>query len=447
MLARLRPPQLRAAFLVLLAAAFSTEARADFFFHTWDDHHEDQGLFKLDTDLLYYDTSSNFDYAKATFAPSGFQSYNRIEGDLTGTYGINPWLSAYARVTLAKATVNVASSANISGFGDQTVGANARVVDNHASGFALDLQLQIDFPAYSNASATAAGEPFLGDGSTDVTFGGLFDYAFARRPARHDVFSLTGGFGYTYRTESFSSALPYAVDVKDAHDREGWLASVGFAGMLSLGNDARQYGTTDTYAVAQSAGTGGSFVTNAIDPTLFYIRGTVGYELSNHTTFTLTAMKAIYGQQSPDGTEIIAGAQFYLGDNPTQKKANQPAPNPRREVLEDRDRNPEHKNAALQDPAEYGHSNQGYVDYSLDAKVIKTNDRLNVILIDKGTNDGVEMGDTFDVFADSKDPAGGAAIARGTVVRVNATQTVVKITEYFQEVYIDAGATAKRPVK
>ena len=106
-----------------------------------------------------------------------------------------------------------------------------------------------------------------------------------------------------------------------------------------------------------------------------------------------------------------------------------------------------HKNPALQDPAEYGHSNQGYVDYSLDAKVIKTNDRLNVILIDKGTNDGVEMGDTFDVFADSKDPAGGAAIARGTVVRVNATQTVVKITEYFQEVYIDAGATARRPVK
>jgi hypothetical protein len=458
---RLKPRAL-SLLLAPLIMTCSRNALADFYFHTWDDYHENEGSFRLDGNLLFYNTSSNYDPDKVAFTPSGLTNYSRTEVDLIGVYGVNPWLTLYGRGSWARVSVNSTSPSTGYGFGDQTLGANARFWQDRTKGLMADAQLQIDFPGYSNSTAATNHTSYLGDGSTDITAGAFLTYIINHQARTQDELKVVGGLGYTLRTLSFSAAIPYSIDLEYTRGRDGFYGSVGFAGTVSRMTDSREYGTTNAYAIEQSAGGGGSFVINAIDPSLVNIRGTLGYRTSKDLAFYLTGMKPISGQQAPDGTTIIAGVTMHFGASAATPPPPRQRANPNREVREDSDQpaqpaqpaqrtpqQPQAKavNPALQEPAEYGKSNQGFVDYGLEANVTATNDRLNLVRINKGSNDGVEPGDVFDFFPKSDNPAGGSAVARGRVTSVKPSETAIKIIEYYKEVWIQEGAIARRPVK
>jgi hypothetical protein len=96
---------------------------------------------------------------------------------------------------------------------------------------------------------------------------------------------------------------------------------------------------------------------------------------------------------------------------------------------------------------DYTRSNQGFQNYSLDAKVLRSNDRLNLVKIDKGTNEGVDVGQIFDVFSVQADGTVGDAVARCEVANVKADQAALSVTEYYKEIWIDEGFVAKRLIQ
>jgi hypothetical protein len=87
------------------------------------------------------------------------------------------------------------------------------------------------------------------------------------------------------------------------------------------------------------------------------------------------------------------------------------------------------------------------VSYSLESKVIRSNDRLNLVKIDKGSQDGVEVGQIFDLFVPSTDQNTGEAVARGRVSNLKFNEAALVIQEYFKEVSIDNGFVARRLIE
>jgi hypothetical protein len=62
-------------------------------------------------------------------------------------------------------------------------------------------------------------------------------------------------------------------------------------------------------------------------------------------------------------------------------------------------------------------------------------------------DNGVQIGDTFDIFMNNPDGSVGSAIARGRVTTVKGNEAAIKVEEYFKEVWIEEGFTARRPIE
>jgi hypothetical protein len=173
-----------------------------------------------------------------------------------------------------------------------------------------------------------------------------------------------------------------------------------------------------------SLGTGGSYITNAINPSLANLRGGIGWRTSNDLQFTGTVAQSIWGHEAPNGLTLAFSFQTHFGG---ERESGSTDP-------------------ALQSTVRYGRSNKGYVNYGLEAKVLRANDRFQLVKIDKGADQGVQVGDTFDIFMNNTDGSVGPAIARGRVTSVKGTEAAIKIDEYFREVWIEEGYTARRPI-
>jgi hypothetical protein len=314
------------------------------------------------------------------------------------------------------------------GPGDQTVGLNYRILEKPHS-VALDLQTQIDFPAYTvTAVSTTANDPTLapnlGDGSVDVTGGAFLTYILAEKATNSVKF--VGGAGYTYRTSSFSAAVPWNAQIALQPRREGFVAQAGAFGIQSLNTDSHPNNSTLLNTSSGSLGTGGSYVTNAINPSHATLRGLVGWRTGDDFELTGTVAQSIWGHEAPNGLTLALGFQTHFGG--------------------EKDTGPQ--DPALQSTIKYGRANRGYVNYDgLEAKVLRANDRFQLIKIDKGLDNGVQMGDTFDIFMTNADGSVGSAVARGRVTSAKGNEAAIKIEEYFKEVWIEEGFTARRPIK
>ncbi len=410
---------------------FSASARADFFIHSWENHHTSAKLFDVGADLIWYRTTSNYDSTGTSFTPSGLDSYQRYLLDLDATVGLTPKLSLYGRLEWEMSKVDSTNTAAFTGtgygFGDQTVGINYRVFEK-PHGASIDLQGQIDFPAYSNTAAPANGvnptnAPNLGDGSVDVTGGAFLTYLISEKP--ENEVHLVGGAGYTYRGSSFSAAIPWSAMLALQPRREGLVIQAGAFGVQSLNTDSHPNNSVLVNTSSGSLGTGGSYITGAINPSILNVRGELGWRTRDDLQFTGTVAQSIWGHEAPNGLSLTFGFQTHFGG--------------------EQDSGP--SDPALQSTVKYGRSNKGYVNYGLEAKVLRANDRFNLVKIDKGLDHGVQIGDTFDIFMNNSDGSVGSAIARGRVTTVKSNEAAIKVEEYFKEVWIEEGFTARRPIE
>jgi len=418
-------------FALLLLLAIPRTGSAEFYRREWQSRHQPERILGLETQLTSYSTDKNYDAYGSAFSPPGFRNYSRQSADLHVGAGLSQKFTLYGTISWARIQVDhELLSGSSFGFSDQTVGANYRLIDKKIS---IDLQVEVAIPAYNNSLSALNFAPFMGDGSTDITAGGFLRLPLSSE-ARYPI-ELRSGVGFTSRTNNFSSAIPWTMDVR--FNGERFLGAAGLIGVYSLQTDP------GVGSAAASLGTAGSYVTNAVNPSVASLRGQVGYQLSGPAKLTFMGAKSISGQNAPQGFLFGLGFQFQLG-----KKA--------------AGRHPE--NPVKMTPMEYGHSNQGLVYYNSsvpEARVLRANDRLNLVKINKGSKDGLAVGQIFDIFSLKQGgTAGGGpggqssgrsspeeAIARGRVSSVKSEEAVLTITEYFREVWIEEGFVARQPVQ
>jgi hypothetical protein len=311
--------------------------------------------------------------------------------------------------------------------GDQSVGANYRIWkkqrDRDSAPITIDIQSQFDFPPYSTSTSLANGTPFLGDGTVDWTTGAFINYPVAQ--TKTGLFTSVLGVGYTYRNRGFSAAIPYSVTAKyEPRSAKGIYVSLAALGVFSLSTDR-----SDTSL--QGTGSGGYFFTNAVNPSIFSVRARVGYQVDSSLNFDVGAMLTAWGRNAPSIFYIVAGVNINFDpSHPSAPSVNEGPKNPL-EVS----------------PDVYGKPNQGLVYYGLEGLVLRVKDRMNLVKINKGTQDGVEVGYVFDVFAVKQDGSLGEPIARGRVTSVKLSESVIAISDYFKEVWIDEGFVVKRVLK
>ena len=428
--AQRRTSSSRLADLLPIAAAVApffaspTTAHADFYLHFWENQHRPSQDFQLLPEVSLFSSSQNYDLAGAQGAPVDFLGYTRIQTDVTVSYGASPRLTVWGRAGWANIDVDHTTLGGKSfGLTDQSLGAVFRLFESGGAkpgpidreGVSLDFQGQVDLPAYSNNSAATNGVPFHGDGSIDMTGGVFLNVPFARTKASY--WMANGGAGFTYRTGGFSQAVPWSVMVRYGRTVDGLTFSAGAFGLQSLNTDV-------THLTAPSAeAAGGSNMVNAINPSLLTARVQVGYQFNPQLGVQLTAFQSVSGINAPVTRSYLVGLIYHL------EQAHSSG------------------NPSRMSGPEYGRSNQGLVTYTFDAKVLKSNDRLNLVKIDKGSQDGVSVGQIFDIFSVKKDGSIIEAVARAKCQSVSGGEAVLNVVEYFKEVWIEEGFIVKKPVQ
>ncbi len=422
-------------FILILSGLFISipVAHADFYIHTWENHHTNLGVLNLRGELGYFTSTTNFN-ANSTVQAFNVANttYNRIQTDFSGVYGLLESLSIYGTFSWARVSIDQPSASTSSfGLGDQIVGANYRLwkkqKDRDYPPITIDIQTQLDFPPYSTSNSASSGTPFLGDGTVDWTTGALITYPVAQ--TRTGNFRSTFGIGYTYRNRGFSAAIPYSV-AANYTPRSGKGISIDLAaiGTFTLSTDR-----TDPSFLGVAPNF--SYFSNAINPSIFSVKGKIGYQLDPSLGFDLGFLLTTWGKNAPNGFYVVGGVSISIDPSAplthTATSTAQESP----------------KNPLEISPDEYGKPNQGLVYYGLEGTVLRVKDRMNLVKINKGTQDAVEVGYIFDIFSVKQDGSLGEAIARGRVTSVKLNESVLAITDYFKEVWIDEGFIVKRVLK
>ena len=301
---------LRSGWLAWAAAVLASlplVSRAEFQLHDWTLHRAERGEWNLSGSSSMFSTHSNRDGAGKLVDISGLEQYRRVAANLEMEWGLHSKLTFFGRATWLWNDIQTSGlSANRFGLSDQSLGLSLRLLDRTIS---LDLQVQADIPAYSNASDRANGLPFLGDSSTDITVGGFLTAPLTTGAERS--WRAIAGAGYTLRSASFSSAVPWSATLETRpSDGRGVIFSAGVAGFQSLNNDPR--GSTVISASSVTPESGGSFLINAVNPSLAAAKVSLGFQTSASTEFTATYRRPLWGQSVAEGNLIEAGFRWNI---------------------------------------------------------------------------------------------------------------------------------------
>ncbi len=414
----------RASFaLAFTQAVLMASAQAEFFTRPFENHYESYRRITLNLSPKYLTSEENFNSTGTKVRPSGLTQYSRMDFDALARFGISERFSAFARLSWGKISIQRAAPLG-SQFGllDQSVGATYRIFKpNTPTGtpttkqavFTLDGQLQIDFPGYTKPTPLRPDSAWLGDGTKDFTLGTIANLTLD--PSSKNIWMIQAGGGVTFRTDDFSRSLPWSIFLHHVPYPEGFRFQLGAYGIVSAKTDLRIPGD----ALRPTTGSSGSFFVNAVNPSIMVGRLALGYQLKGGSALLVGTQQPFWGQSAPKYMQFFANYQFALSD-PSGSRSQQ-------------------------SPEDYGRSNKGFVDYSFEAKVTRMNDRLNLIKIDKGTDQSVNVGDKFDIFQIKKDGSPSEAVARATCTSVKPNEAALTITEYYKEIWIEEGFVAKRP--
>jgi hypothetical protein len=424
-------------FLAALVFSFTiaSPAFADFYTHFWENQLGLAKTYRLESRVIGLTTPANFSAAGASFVPVSLNRYVRAQAELLFAYSFTNWATVYARTNGAYVWTQSAAGASAFtvGFGDQSIGATFRAMESKpfslfsakgSRGVALDLQVQADLAAYDNAVQTAASQPVLGDGSFDFTGGLFLTLPLAQRPSWRIMSRF--GAGFTFRTGNYSTAVPWSARFSWEPVLRGFTAHAGLDGVITLASDPRGPAFA---ASAIDTGALGSYIAQAANTSMLNIRGSIGYRFSRTWALEAEGGATLWGQNA---AQVYYGgllARFYFGESSPEAEMERLAAPPERNVA-----------------PEFLRSNRGFIAYTGSAKVLRVNDRINSVRIDKGSQDGVEVGQVFDIFKTGTEEQPGSAIARSKVIEAGPQESTLQVLEYFQETWIENGMTARRPL-
>jgi hypothetical protein len=388
-------------------------AHANTQLHPWTLHRVDSGVVRFGAASRGFTSDTNYGPDGAATEVTGLGLIRRTEVAGTLELGLHPRLTLFGtgrwnNTELRSPTL----TGNHYGMGDQSLGLSLRLVD---SGMALDFQVRADLPAYQNADAQAQGLPFLGDASTDVHVGGFVTLPLIQNDSRQIHF--TAGAAYTTRTAGFSAAIPWSLEFSSV---PGWSETKGLTASLSAWGSYSL--KTDSSGDAVNSGTrfaggAGSFLVNAVNPSIATLQATTGYRFSPMLEFHAGTAITLWGQASAKGLSWIGGLSWSMDRGGTSRAGG-------------RTSKPRHQ----------------FTTYSGEGRV-KTVTSTRTLLIDQGSHHGLAVGDRLDVFSINAEGAGDKLVARAEVIQIEAEQAQVSLMELFRETAIKEGFIVRKSVQ
>ncbi len=387
-------------------------ARADEQMLPWRLHHVDHGIWQLTGEFQSLGTTTNYGPAGATEAATGLGSLRRTEVATTLELGLHPRLTLFGRGTWNNTQV-VSSTINGNQYGmaDQSLGLSLRLVDSRAT---LDFQVQADLPTYRNTESKALGLPFIGDASTNVHLGGFASMPLSENESRS--WKLVAGAGYTMRTAQFSASIPWSAEFtrQPGNSGRGLTLRAGAWGFNSLRNDPRGAGTSNG---SGGEGGAGSFLVNAINPSIASAQGSLGFRFSPALEARVGASRTLWGQAAAQGTTMGGSLEWRLDRlHPGGAAFNKRKPK------------------------------DNFVTYSGQGKV-KAVSSTRTLIIDQGSHQGYALGDRVDIFTVNADGSLGEPVARAQITQLDWEQSQATLLEVFRETAIKEGFGVQKPVQ
>lgn len=415
----------------VLTSMSTNRCHADIHMGALEDRFEEGGRFELSPNFDYFTTSSNYDQAGASFYPTGFDQHTKFGPKLRFGLGIKDVVSFFAELqghaSMTKTTetsggVTSTTTRTVYGPSDQHVGLTFRPFSGPGSVVHFDLQVEATFPAYSNTSAALNNRYFLGDGSYDFSFSAITSiHLFQKRSYR---IILAPAAGFTFRTGGFSSHIPYSFSMRFDPPTNGFYLEALPFGIVSLASDTQtsSLGTDATISsLTSQSSSGGSFAINAINPSLFNLRGRMGYKFSPSVLAYLEATKSLWGLRTANFLAFGGGVSINFFLDSASSRQTTPTPGL-------------------------------FNNYDLSGKVIEIGTVSEPMIINLGTADGVTTGQLFDIFPKDLDPTKAiksnepskGPVARAKVISAQYEESRIQIIDTYKEVWIQTGFLVKR---
>jgi hypothetical protein len=409
----------------LLAAFLPSLAQATSIFR-FENRRENRHAWRLVPEVYNLSTTENYDATGAKAAVPNLTSYKKTEIDLTAIYGFSDRFSIFGRLSMASVSFDTTKfTGSGSGLTEQGLGLNWRIwkatVRRGVRPKAIDLQFAADVPFYDNVSSRTSDprQPLRGDGSFNFT-----SAAFGTFPLNQGAgqrLYLIGGLGLTLRGNSYSKALPYQLQFVGVPQKTGLLYRAGLHGFKSMTSDPAT-GTALSPQSESSPGTvdpqdaGGSLIVDALNSSYLQFRATLGYQwAAKGDQIFATYLMPLSGTSTAATSGLVVGAQFRFGGGRAPTSSRRGKTRSKRRL-----------------------------SYDLQGRVLQANDRLNLIKIDKGANDGIEKGQVIDIYRPGKNGLAADLVARGVVTGVGAKASVVNLRQYKKEVWVRRGFIARR---
>jgi hypothetical protein len=382
----------------------------------------DTGELKVGLGGSYLSTTSNFDrFGNRQSLPGSAPSFRSIQGDLFLQYGATSDLTALLNVPYvsnaatgpAVGATGAVNGLTATGAGDLTGGLRFQT---SVTPVRTSFDATVQYPLYGRlqrddwARLKPAGPVPIGTGVTELSLFGRISYPLG------DDLALAGGAGFTARTGGFSNLLPYEAFLK-YEEKRGLFARVGVRGFATISDD--EFANFDQTALPnerQTAAEAGSQLFNAINPSRVAASLAVGAYFGRSVFISGGAELPLMGKDVPVQPLFTAVLGFDFGGKDAAPK--------------------------------YRHSNRGFQEYYLTSRVVRVNNQLRQILIDKGSGDMIKKGELLDMFEpDGKDGTFGDTVARGRVIEVGPTKSKIQLLEYFKEEPAQEGFVVRRPVR
>jgi hypothetical protein len=408
------------------------------FLRFYENRHVPHRSFQVAPELSQVSSKKNYSTQGTLLAPPDLVSYSRLEFAARAEFGLFPDFTAFARLSWVRNHFELSSIlGNSFGFADQQVGGNYRVWTGaedkssppsrrYAHAQSVDLQAELHLPLYNNTTLRAGTIPLLGDGSTDFTLGTFFTIPVHFSPSH--ITRGTAGIGYLSRSEGFSSGLQYSFIVERLPESSGLSLRGGVYGTYALDGQAAQL---TTLAGLTSTDAGGSYMIGPLASSLIVARVQGGYQTTGGSDLSLFLAQTLSGRAAPQAFQVGLSYQLYWDGSKATGREPTP-PSSRTETSSNRPKVRKGKNSGA------------FVKYGVTAKVLRANDRLNLVRLDQGSSAGVTTGDRFDIFTKNRDGSTGDRIARGKVTATRANEAALQIEEYFREVWVEQGFEAKK---
>jgi hypothetical protein len=397
------------AFLILACFACSP-VRAEVLLAPLTSLYEPHGSVRLKQDFGFFLTKSNYRSDGTSVIPGSFNQLKRIHSATEAMFGWTPQFSGGARLTVANIEYDRISQAQgKSNTGIDSIAGllNSRLIANE-DGSALDLGLELSFPLHDGTASTT-NDPPVGDGAADVNVFGT--YGFVVGADERSRYRLAPLFGLTYRTNDYPLAVRWSALASREVVNDGIIATIGLFATHSFSNK----NVPASRVVSASTEAGGSFMIKSPQPSHLSFLLKPGYQFSKATQVFASYQQTLSGSFAPAGWQGVLSGVFRFGSEPSKEEE-----------------------------LTTGSGTERFSTYGLSASVTRTNDQLYLIKINRGSEDGVEEGQLFDLFEPGSSSREAKPLARARVTAVKGREAALKVIEYHRQQVIEDGTIARR---